>query len=213
MIANGLTKSAVLRRRRATAVVLLCLASCSDETGVPHPDPIPDPARIRLTGLPELATTGKVDVVGLKGSVAGAGTVTLESAVTRVEAASTKEGSFAADIEAKPDEMLRIRYEESDPVEKRVIKQGISVPRPPEPIAGVPPITSLGGGKVRVEGKSHAGANQLVIGANFTTGHIGTSTTATDGSFRLELEASTGDSLQIHDDDDPLGPAWSLTVP
>jgi hypothetical protein len=203
----------VLRRQAIGVVVFVCLASCSDEAGVPHPDPIPDPLRIRLTGLPPIGPGGKVDVVGLDGSVAGAGTVTLESSLAQVEATSTGQGSFAATIEARPDELLRIRFGESDSVEKRVTKLGITAPRPPEPIAGTPPVTSLGGGKVQVEGQSHAGAGKTVIGANFSNGDIATATTAPDGSFKLELQATSGESLQVHVDGDPLGPGWALTVP
>jgi len=195
----------------------ITLVACGNEAGPPHPDPLPDVTRARASALlkPPLGPeTGAVTLIGLPGCVGGMGTVTIESLGATYTATSSAQGSFKAlGIVSKVGENLAIRYGTSDAVLKAVREVGVMAPRPPEPIPGAPPITSLGGGRVRVQGHTTAGANMTVFGINERTSEVAFATSDASGNFQLELVASSGDMLSIYDDDDPLGGAWQLTAP
>ncbi len=160
-------------------------------------------------------TTGTVAVIGLPGAVGGKGTVTIETLGKTFSGASTESGSFTLDVTSRAHEQLAIRFQASDPAFKPVAETSIRVPKPPGPIPGVPPITALGGGKVRIQGRSAnvTGVGALVFAVDERTGEVATGATQTGGDFTIELTAATGDTLDVYDDADPIGGSWPLTAP
>jgi hypothetical protein len=192
--------------------LVLLVAACGNETGVPHPDPLPDVARSRASALFP-GVTGQVLVVGLPGCVAGAGEVTIETLGTSFKTAATSSGSFVLEVTSRAGELLALRYRTSEPATKKVETSGIKTVPPPEPIAGVPPLTALGGGRFRVEGRSRATTAASLFATNARTGEVATAASDASGRFALELGAVTGDSLEIYDDLDPIGIPWNLLVP
>jgi hypothetical protein len=208
----------VLRRWSLAGLAVHAVAvaggACGSETGVPHPDPLPDVTRMRSSGL-MVDRPGAILLVGLAGAVAGQGTVTVETLGASVSAPSTSQGSFIFPaIATRAGELLAIRYQSSPAALKKVATIGIQSSRPPGPIPGVPPVTDLGGGRVRVQGRSIVeGPGIPILGVNGRSGEVVTTMTTTGGDFALELGAATGDTLELYHDEDPLGPAWMLTIP
>jgi hypothetical protein len=201
----------MIRGRRLALFVLVWLAACGNETGVPHPDPLPDVAKARASALfPNL--TADVRLVGLPGCVGGAGEVTIESLGALVTASATPEGSFVATVRSRAGELLAIRYRRSEPALKKVGTAGIKVQPPPEPIAGVPPLTDLGDGRYRVEGRTRSNGGD-VFALNARTGGVATAISDATGRFQLELAATSGDTLSVYDDLDPIEISWDLAIP
>jgi hypothetical protein len=198
------------------AVLVLVVApgglGCGSDAGVPHPDPLPIVARVRATALFQ-GTSGPVAVVGIPGAVGGAGAVSIVTLSQTFTATSTEKGSFALSVNSQAGAQLAIRYRSSDAALKDVAAKGVMAPLPPGPIAGVPPITALGGGRIRVDGRTQAGANMPIIIVNLRTGDVTQATSGAVGDFSAPLDGVTGDSLDVYDDIEPLASAWSLIVP
>lgn len=191
--------------------LLVWLVACGNEAGVPHPDPLPDVARARASALfPNL--TADVLLVGLPGCVAGAGEVSIESLGALVKTSATPEGSFVATVRSRAGELLSLRYRSSEPAQKKVGTAGIKVQPPPEPIAGVPPLTDLGDGRFRIEGRTRA-TGGAVFAVNARMGGVATATSDGTGRFQLELAATSGDTLSVYDDQDPIEISWDLAIP
>jgi hypothetical protein len=194
-----------------TVLAALALVACGDGAGVPQPIPIP--GQLRSMSAP-LTTPTEIDVVGLPGAVAGAGQVLVTDVGGGVtKASSTAAGSFTLSLKARGGDVLQVRYEDSDAAALTVPKQGIMAPLPPGPITGVPPVTALSGGRVRVRGLSN-GAGTQIVAVNATSGDAATAKAAGDKRFSLELTAAKGDALRVYEEvSGALGTAWSLTVP
>jgi hypothetical protein len=198
---------------RSLIVCLLLLGGCGESTGIPQPDPIPKVSLIRTT---HVAADSEVDLVGLPGSVAGQGTVSLESSLARVTGPATASGTFALTLKALAGEPVKVRFRESEAVS--VVVPGIPPPGgpiPPGPIAGVPPVSAAGAGRVLVQGQSGSTPGGPVLGINAALGEVVTTTSgAADGRFGFEIAASPGQRLAIYDDDGtPLENPWHLDVP
>ncbi len=200
-----------MTRRWRWLLGLLLAAGCGNETGIPHPDPLPDVARARASALfPNL--TADVLLVGLPGCVGGEGEVTIESLGATVKTGATATGSFVATIRSRAGELLAIRYRASEPALKKVGTAGVKVQPPPEPIPGVPPLTDLGDGRFRVEGRTRVTGGS-VFALNARTGGVATAASDATGRFLLELAATSGDTLSVYDDQEPIETSWNLTVP
>lgn len=191
----------------------LLLVGCGESTGIPQPDPVPKVSLIRTT---HVAADNQVDLFGLPGSVAGQGTVSLESSRARVSGVATASGTFALTLTALAGEQVKIRFRESEAV--TVTVPGIPPPGgpiPPGPIAGVPPLTAAGAGRVLVQGRTGSTPGGPVLGINAALGEVvPTTSAAADGRFGFEIAASSGQRLAIYDDDGgPLEDPWHLDVP
>ena len=201
--------------RLHSLLIVLALAGCGDSTGIPQPDPIPIVSMIRTSRV-SVEPSGSVDLVGLPGSVGGAGTVTVTSSTSQTTGPAGSTGTFALTIpSASAGEELAIRYNKSEPASVRV--PGIPPPGgpiPPGPIAGVPPVTATTAGKVRVRGQTGQAAGATMLGVNPSLGEVVTAPVAADQTFSFEIAATTGQQLKVYDDDGgPLDGVWVLTVP
>jgi len=199
------------RRPALLPLFLAAPAGCGDATGLPQPDPVPKVSLIRTSR----SRGGMVEVVGLPESVAGAGTVTIESAASQVSAPSGSAGSFTLAIAANPDEQLKVRYNASASATVQVPPiPPPSVPVPPGPIAGVPPVSDAGGGRVLVRGQTSKPAPSNILGTNPTLGEVVLATPAADRTFSVEIRATSGQGLRVFDDTGgPLEEPWLLVVP
>ncbi len=199
---------------RSALPLLLLAAACGEEVGIPQPDPVPKVSLIRTS---RSAAAG-VDVVGLPGSVAGGGTVTVEGAKGQVQGPAAGAGSFSVRIEASPEEELRVRYNRSEPVLVRVPPVPPPPPPstyvPPGPIAGIPPLSAAGPGRVRIRGATTDVPVGTILGVNPSLGEVVVTVPAADRSFSLELPAATGHELRVYDDNGgPLRQPWVLLAP
>lgn len=193
------------------ALATLMAGACGDGAGIPQPIPIPHHLRA-MSAPPDRPIT--VDVVGLPGAVAGTGRVLVTGAGGSVrEARSTAAGSFTLSLQARGGDTLQVRYEDSAAAALPVPKQGIMAPLPPGPIAGVPPVTAIAGGRVQVRGQSNS-AGTRIVGVNTVSGDVAQTTAAGDQRFSLDLSAASGDAMRVYEEiGGVLGPAWSLTAP
>lgn len=184
--------------------------------GIPDPVPVVKVADIRNTIplLNKITENWQTVIVGLPGSVAGEGTITIMHKEIQVQVTSTPQGSFMAKVEAKPREILSIQYEQSVPVRYRIASNDIyDVEYPPTPIDGIPPIVRIAPDKVRIRGAVWEFGSPEIIGINKQTGDIALATANDDLHFSFELNALPGDTILVYPDQQPLKDAWVLNAP
>ena len=203
-----------MKRRRVVWslgwLLLLVPTACGDQTGTPQPLPIPCPQLMRLGAAPaEVAI--EVDLVGLSGAVAGAGSLVAVNGTQSQQTRSSAAGSFYLALSARGGDVLQVRFGDSEPALIEVPVMTAMVPRPPTPIDGVAPVTPRGGARVLVQGQLAAAGRALV--ANASTGAVALVDSDGNGRFAVELGASSGESLRIYEERVPLGPAWLVMVP
>ncbi len=197
-------------------------------TGLPQPIPIPHPTPdvsfLRSEGLVE-QSVGETLIVGLPGVVNGAGRIIVESHVGEFDAMATEAGTFGLLLEARSEETVFLRFEDSEVVEFIIplLKEPFPsppgsppTPIPPGPLPEVPAITPLGEDRVTVVGLITA--ESTVIGINLDTGDVAETTSGRDlgsgtGEFRLDIVGQSGHRLNIYQDLSPLVDPWELVVP
>ena len=150
----------------------------------------------------------------LAGAVAGPGVVIIEqpSGASQVQATTT--GSFFATVKTQLGANLAIRFESSDPIVKQVQLVSGPVQVAPGPISGVPPITVVAPGRVRIQGQTTL-PDSPVVAANTANGDVVAAQSGSNNRLTLEISASTGDRLFVYNDDTqfPLSEPWELIAP
>jgi hypothetical protein len=204
-------------RAALSALALLLVHGCGgdgDKVGVPQPEPLA--LKMRNGPMGKESEPREVLLLGMPGSVAGAGEVAVQTKQGERSTGSTAAGSFALQIVAGPDEEVSVRYEDSGAAPYTVAAVSCPVsgcaPRPaPGPRTGLEPITAPVAGKTTIQGEVTGPADAVAV--NLRSGAVATATPATDSGFRVELAAQSGDAVEVFSDGKPMSASWKLTVP
>jgi hypothetical protein len=211
-------------RFRITFLATLSACACGLEDQESSPVPQPVPGLVRQSS-PALTQSQKL-VLGLPKAVAGEGKVHLTDRISgrKVVGISTAEGTFSLVIEVDPkDDALELQYENedglSDPVliSLRALGDGPALGQPKDGL-----VLPTNGPEVQVSNDAGHGnpllleatPNVMVIVTVTKTGQVVTSTTDSTGRFSVQIEATSGDWIQILlvDPQDPGSTSDFVTV-
>lgn len=182
---------------------------------VPHPEPVPKEAGIRITlGVEDKLVP--ILIVGLPQTVSGPGKIFIASNHQQIETVASAEGSFAAVIEAQGGDDLGIAFENSAPIYIPVrYIPGAGDPLPGlEVIPGVPQIVRNSSEEVRIQGRFPFEEKRAIIAVNLSSGAVKLGELNDQNIFQIDLPALSGDQIRVAADFEPvLGNAWHLFAP
>ena len=193
---------------------LLCVAVATFGcNAIPQPVPIPvapDQALLRVEGGAE--SPAPLVMIGLPGSVSGAGVVTIDGRAL-VHSESNEDGAFVAVVEAATGDTLSLRFGGSEPTKLEVVAEAFVIQTLPPQLETGTSLEPDARGLVHLAVRS-SGSLAGIIAVNRRTGEVVVAPEKNaEGAYEATLAATQGDTLTIYANIHPLGPALELQVP